>query len=234
MTDKDLTHLYVLLDRSGSMQSIKSDTEGGFAALIEQQRSAPGRCLVTLAQFDNVYEVVYAGKDLADVPALDLQPRGSTALLDAMGTLITTAGGELAATAEDRRPGTVIVVIMTDGLENASREYTSAAVKALVEQQTDQYSWLFTYLGANQDAIAVGRGLGVHAERSLTYGGAGTRSAMAAAGASMASYRSAVSGGVSPAMAAPAAAYSDGQRAAAVQPPESSGKKPTRGSHRAR
>ena len=92
MTDATLTHLYFLLDRSGSMQSIKADTEGGFAAFMDEQRTGEGSCRVTLAQFDNAYDVVYRDVPVADVPALDLQPRGSTALLDAMGRLITDAG----------------------------------------------------------------------------------------------------------------------------------------------
>lgn len=212
MTDKDLTHIYVLLDRSGSMQAIKEDTEGGFDAFISAQRAAPGRCRVTLAQFDDQYEIVYAGKDLADVPKLQLAPRGMTALLDAMGRLITEAGKELAALPEHERPGSVVVVIMTDGMENSSKEWTGEAVKALVTQQTDVYSWVFTYLGANQDAISVGASLGVPAARSMTYAGKRAASALSATGANLAAYRSAVAGGMAPAAAAPAMAYSDVQR----------------------
>ncbi|UMG93596.1 vWA domain-containing protein [Nocardioides sp. TF02-7] len=178
MTRADLTHLYFLLDRSGSMQSIKSDTEGGFAAFVDEQRKAPGECRVTLAQFDDRYDVVYSSVPLADVPPLVLQPRGSTALLDAMGRLVTSAGDELAAMPEDQRPGTVIVAVMTDGHENASREWTHPAIKALVEQQTTDYAWQFLYMGADQDAIEVGTSLGVAAGASVTYGRGKTRDAM--------------------------------------------------------
>ena len=181
MTRSDLTHLYFLLDRSGSMQSIKTDTEGGFAAFIEEQRKAPGECRVTLAQFDNDYEVVYADRPLADVPALDLQPRGSTALLDAMGRLITEAGARLAGLPEDQRPGTVIVAIMTDGMENASQEWTHPAIKALVTQQSGQWGWQFMYMGADQDAIEVGAQLGVARDHSVTYGRSKSAAAMASA-----------------------------------------------------
>lgn len=169
MTDSRLTHIYLLLDRSGSMQSIKTDTEGGFAAFVEEQRRAEGECLVTLAQFDDRYEVVYAARPVADVPPLDLQPRGTTALLDALGRLVTEAGAELAGLPEERRPGTVVVAVMTDGLENSSREWTHAAIRALVEQQTRDYSWQFLYMGADQDAIEVGRDLGVPTGTSVTY-----------------------------------------------------------------
>lgn len=169
MTRTDLTHIYFLLDRSGSMQSIKTDTEGGFAAFIEEQRKAPGECRVTLAQFDNEYGVVYVDRALADVPPLDLQPRGSTALLDAMGRTITDAGVRLAALPEDQRPGTVIVAIMTDGHENASQEWTRPAIKALVTQQSTQFAWQVMYMGADQDAIEVGEGLGVDRDLAVTY-----------------------------------------------------------------
>lgn len=180
MTRADLTHLYFLLDRSGSMQSIKTDTEGGFEAFIDEQRTAPGECRVTLAQFDNEYDVVYADRPLADVPPLVLAPRGSTALLDAMGRTITDAGNRLAAMSEAERPGTVIVAIMTDGMENASQEWTHPAIKALVEQQTAQYGWQFLYMGADQDAIEVGAGLGVARANSVTYSRGKAREAMAA------------------------------------------------------
>lgn len=181
MTRSDLTHLYFLLDRSGSMQSIKTDTEGGFSAFVDAQRSGvAGECRVTLAQFDNAYEVVYRDMPLADVPPLVLAPRGSTALLDAMGRLITEAGATLAGLPEDQRPGTVVVAVMTDGYENASKEWTHPAIKALVEQQTNDYRWQFMYMGADQDAIEVGRSIGVSAEHSVTYGRGRTREAMTA------------------------------------------------------
>jgi len=115
MTDSALTHVYVLLDRSGSMSAIADDTVGGFAAFIREQRAVAGRCRLSLAQFDDTYERVYASVDIQDVPALDLQPRGSTALHDAMVRLIGEAGAELAALPEDERPGTVLVAVLTDG-----------------------------------------------------------------------------------------------------------------------
>jgi len=183
MTDPNLTHLYFLLDRSGSMQSIREDTIGGFDAFMAEQRKHPGECRVTLAQFDNEYDVVYTDRPIAEVPTLDLQPRGSTALLDAIGRLVTDAGARLAALPEGRRPGTVIVGIMTDGQENSSREWTHPAVKALVERQTKVYSWEFLYLGADQDAIEVGTSIGVAAGRSVTYSRLAAAPAMAATSA---------------------------------------------------
>jgi hypothetical protein len=216
MTRADLTHLYFLLDRSGSMQSIKTDTEGGFAAFVDEQRKTAGECRVTLAQFDNEYDVVYSGRPLADVPPLDLQPRGSTALLDAMGRLITSAGDELAALPDDQRPGTVIVAVMTDGYENASQEWTHPAIKALVEQQTKDYSWQFLYMGADQDAIEVGVSLGVSAAASVTYGRGKTKEAMAMSSQKMAKLRRSRADHAASGSAAPAPmmeAYTDAERA---------------------
>ncbi|WP_028651384.1 VWA domain-containing protein [Nocardioides halotolerans] len=208
MTRSDLTHLYFLLDRSGSMQSIKSDIEGGFAAFVEEQRRGTGECRATLAQFDDVYEVVYAGRPIADVPPLDLQPRNMTALHDAMGRLITDAGAELAALPERERPGTVIVAIMTDGLENASKEWTSVAIKALVEQQTRDFSWTFMYMGADQDAVEVGAALGIDRDLSVTYSRGKSREAMGVASAKVAKLRAARV--VAP--AAPMEAFTDDER----------------------
>ena len=162
MTRSDLTHLYFLLDRSGSMQSIKTDIEGGFAAFVEEQREGAGECRATLAQFDDVYEVVYADRPVADVPPLDLQPRNMTALHDAMGRLITDAGAELAALPEAERPGTVIVAIMTDGLENASKEWTGAVDQGAGRaSRPTATAGQFMYMGADQDAVEVGASLGV-------------------------------------------------------------------------
>jgi hypothetical protein len=191
MTRSDLTHLYFLLDRSGSMQSIKSDIEGGFAAFVNEQRAAAGECRATLAQFDDVYELVYADRPIADVPPLDLRPRNMTALHDAMGRLITEAGQSLAALPEDQRPGTVIVAIMTDGLENASKEWRADSIKALVEQQTQHYGWQFLYMGADQDAVEVGAGLGIDRDLSVTYARGRSRHAMAAASGKIAKLRAA-------------------------------------------
>lgn len=180
MTRSSLTHLYFLLDRSGSMQSIKTDTEGGFAAFIDVQSAGDGECVATLAQFDDGYDVVYRDVAVDDVPALSLQPRGSTALLDAIGRLVTDAGSRLAALPDAERPGTVIAAIMTDGHENSSREWTHPAIKALTDQQATAYGWEFLYMGADQDAIEVGASIGIRADNAVSYSRGKTREAMAA------------------------------------------------------
>jgi hypothetical protein len=220
MTDQNLTHLYFLLDRSGSMQSIVDDTVGGFDAFIAEQRKAAGECRVTLAQFDDAYEEVYADRPIADVPSLALQPRGTTALLDSIGRLVSEAGQRLAALPDDRRPGTVIVGIMTDGMENASREWSHPRVKALIEQQTRDYQWQFLYLGADQDAIEVGASIGVAASNSVTYGRGKVRQAMAATAANVSAYRNAKMAGAPEAEAAGLMAFSPAQRADAAEEAE--------------
>ena len=217
MTNPNLTHLYFLLDRSGSMQSIKDDTEGGFDAFIAEQRTQPGACRVTLAQFDDTYEEVYQDVPVADVPPLSLSPRGSTALLDSIGRLHGEAGARLAALPEHERPGVVIVGIMTDGHENSSHELSHAQVKALIERQTSEYAWQFLYMGADQDAIEVGASIGVTAANSMTYGRGRVAAAMAATSRNIGRTRTAVAAGASPTEAALHMAFDDDQRAAAAE-----------------
>ena len=216
MTDPSLTHVYFLLDRSGSMESIRDDTEGGFNAFIAEQRSEPGRCRVTLAQFDDEYEEVYRDVPIADVPRLSLRPRGMTALLDSIGRLVSEAGVRLAALPEEQRPGVVIVGIMTDGHENASRELTHAAVKSMIERQSTTYGWQFLYMGADQDAIEVGASIGVSAAHSMTYSRGRVDAMMSATSRNIARTRAAVAAGASSQDAAALMAFDDDQRASAA------------------
>lgn len=208
MSNQNLTLITFLLDRSGSMQSIKSDVVGGFDAFLTEQRAGDGECHVTLAQFDNEYEVVYHAMPVGDVPPLELNPRSSTALLDSMGKLITDTAAEIAALAENDRPGSVIVAIMTDGMENSSREWSRPAIKSLVEQQTTQFGWEFLYMGADQDAVEVGKDLGVRAEQAVTYGRGKSREAMAAMSGNVRGYRTAKMADGAAAMPA----FTEGQR----------------------
>ena len=169
MTNPNTTLIAALLDRSGSMGTSIEATEDGWRELIDAQRANPGLCFVTLAQFDHEYEVLYPPTDIASVPEFALVPRGRTALLDATGRFITEVGEQLSALSEDKRPGQVICLIMTDGHENASRQWTWAAVKHLITQQRDVYGWEFIFLGADIDAVEVGERLGVGGKFSMTY-----------------------------------------------------------------
>ena len=212
MTDSQRTLIAVLLDRSGSMESIKSDTEGGFNAFVADQAGHPGEARVTLAQFDTEYEVVYANRPIADVAPLALQPRGMTALYDSIGRLITDVGAELAAAPESERPGKVIVVVLTDGHENSSTEWSHDAVAAVIKRQERDYAWDFVFLGANMDAVAIGQQMGFGADRSMTYAatGAGVANAFKANSDLVARLRSAPAG-------TRASGFSDVDREAASQ-----------------
>ena len=169
MTNTDITLIAALLDRSGSMQTIADDIRGGFDAYIAKEHAQPGTTLVTLAQFDDHYEVVYQNRDAGSVPSLALEPRGCTALLDSIGRFVTEVGSDLAQLPADERPGDITVLVMTDGYENASREWTVEAVRALISQQETVYAWDFVFLGANMDAVDVGTNLGFAAGKSLTW-----------------------------------------------------------------
>jgi len=173
--DLNHTEVIIVMDRSGSMEAIKSDMEGGLDQFFADQKKEPGRCTVTLTQFDDRYEVVYSGKDLKDVPKAALEPRGMTALLDAVGKTINEVGDRLAKTKEKDRPGRVIFLIVTDGCENASHEFSHAQVKKMIEEQTSKYNWLFVYLGANQDAFAEANKLGILIANNFVANSVGTQ-----------------------------------------------------------
>lgn len=170
MTDQNKTLVAALIDRSGSMYSIKTDTEGGYNQFIQDQLALDGELRVTLSEFDQDYRNVYTNLPGESVEPYVLRTGGTTALLDGMGKLITDTGILLAAMTEDERPGKVIVVILTDGMENASREWTKPAIVDLVTQQTEQYGWEFIFLGANIDAVSVAVDLGMNAGGAMTYG----------------------------------------------------------------
>lgn len=174
-TNADLTLIAVLVDRSGSMAQWREDMEGGLNAFVESQASEPGDAEITLAQFDTKYELVWPLGPINDAPKYTLLPRGCTALLDAMGRFITQVGEGLAKRDEADRPGKVIVCIVTDGLENSSVDWTRESVKALVEQQRDQWQWEFVFLGADIDAVQEGASVGVPQKSSLTFDKANAR-----------------------------------------------------------
>jgi hypothetical protein len=182
MTNPDRRHIAIVLDRSGSMQSVKTDTEGGLRSFLATQAEAPGETTVSLYQFDDQYEAVYENATLADVPDFTLAPRGMTALFDAVGRTISAVGAQLAARPEGERPGEVIVVILTDGQENASREFSLDAVKGQIAVQQDDYGWKFVFLGADQDAFEAAGGMGIARGTTLSYASANTTDSMTKAG----------------------------------------------------
>ena len=159
----DLTDITLVVDRSGSMGSVRDDAEGGINAFIAEQVKEPGEALLTLVQFDTEYEFIHKRVPIKQVPKYELQPRGMTALLDAVGRAIGETGERLARVPEADRPGLVIFVVMTDGQENSSKEFAKAQIKEMIERQQNMYSWHFTFLGANQDAFAEAGEMGIHA-----------------------------------------------------------------------
>lgn len=169
MTNSNYTAIQLLLDRSGSMQKIKDDVEGGVKTFIEDQRKASGKCTLRICQFDTLYEEVCPSTSIADAIFPGLDPRGGTALLDAWGRAVVEFGEELSNLPEDARPGNVIFVVVTDGEENSSREWTRAQVFDKVTEQQTRYNWQFLYLAANQDAVAEGAKYGVPGAQAVTY-----------------------------------------------------------------
>ena len=151
----------VVLDRSGSMMAVRDDVRGGFDALMAEQKKVPGSCFVSLYQFDDRYEPVYEGLEVGKVLPLKLEPRGTTALWDAIGKTLTTALQRI----KGKRK--TVFVVATDGHENSSCEFTAANVKALLEQAKDR-GWECLFIGANQDAILAGGALGFSAGQSLS------------------------------------------------------------------
>jgi hypothetical protein len=177
------THIALLLDRSGSMGIVQDDTIGGVNHYFESQRNQPGTRTVTLAQFDDQYELLYQRVALADVAPrtrANYEPRGWTALHDSIVRFIDDTGAALAKLPEHERPEHVLVVIQTDGQENSSKLYRASDVRARIEHQRDVYRWEFVFLGANQDAVLAAEKLGIGRASSMTYAAntVGTYSAM--------------------------------------------------------
>lgn len=165
------THITCVIDKSGSMQKTTKDTIGGFDAYMEKQKAAPGTCLVDLVLFNDKDEIIYEGQDIHTIPSLEKSywASGNTALHDAMGKTIHSLGLRLSKLPEEERPEKIIFITITDGEENCSKEFTGRLVNDLTKHQSDVYKWEFVYIGANQDAIAVGGSIGVAKANSLNY-----------------------------------------------------------------
>jgi uncharacterized protein YegL len=168
--NQDLTEIVFILDRSGSMGGLENDTIGGFNGFVKNQSKA-GQTNLTTILFDEKYEILHNGIDAKNVTLTDKEyfTRGSTALLDAIGKTINEVGKRLGETPEDKRPGKVIFVITTDGLENASREFGYDAVKNMITRQTEKYGWEFVFMGANIDVAQEGGKLGISIDRSFSF-----------------------------------------------------------------
>jgi hypothetical protein len=180
-TQGDRTHFSVILDRTGSMESIRQDTIGGFNAFLTEQQAVPVPATLTLVQFDSQdpYEVLQSFTPIGMVPPLTTAtfvPRANTPLLDAIGRGINDLASRLEAIAADQRPSKVVFVIVTDGQENASREFTAEKVRAMLDERR-KAGWQFVFLSADESAIRDGGCVGVHTDYSMAVekGSQGTR-----------------------------------------------------------
>jgi len=200
---KDYTHLTVILDRTGSMESIRDDTIGGFNAFLSSQQAEPGEATLTLVQFDSQdpYEVIHHFKPIAEVPPLTRQtfvPRASTPLLDALGRGINDLEQSLGQKAEDERPARVVMVIITDGQENASREFRKEQIEKMIRDKQAKLDWQFVFLSADLAAIEEALSSGVSPSSAMAFDkdARGTQAAWSSASARIADYRAERSQGV--------------------------------------
>lgn len=162
---KDFTRIMIVLDRSGSMQSILESTIAGYNEFVTEQAKLDGECRVSVRLFDNKHDVLFDNVDVKDVPLLDTRtfvPRNTTALYDAVGMAVTDLGQELALLEEDQRPEKVMVVVITDGHENASKDWTADRVKSAIEHQRNVYNWTFVFIGGGIDAKAAADSLSIN------------------------------------------------------------------------
>ena len=168
----NLTELVFILDRSGSMDGLESDTIGGFNSMLAKQQKEDGECRITTVLFDHEYEILHDRIDIKAVNAITEKEyfvRGNTALLDAIGRTINKIGNTQKHTAEQYRAEKVLFVITTDGMENASREYTYDKIKSQIERQKSTYGWEFIFLGANIEAVEVADRFGIARNRAQNF-----------------------------------------------------------------
>jgi len=172
-TMKDnLTELVFILDRSGSMSGLESDTIGGFNSMLEKQKKVDGECRITTVLFDHTYRLLHDRIDIKAVSPItekEYYVGGSTALIDAIGRTINKIVEVQKNTAEEFRAAKVMFVIITDGYENASREFTADKVRAMIKDETDKYGWKFIFLAANIDAVETAERYGIRRDHAVSY-----------------------------------------------------------------
>ncbi len=173
------TELVFILDKSGSMHGLEQDTIGGFNSMLQKQKELDGECRITTVLFDNRYELLHDRIDIRAVSPMtekEYQVGGTTALLDAIGRTVQKLVSVQKNTAKEYRADRVLFVIITDGQENASQEYSSDKVKGMIQLEKEKYGWEFVFLGANIDAVETAGRLGISRDRAVDYvpDGAGT------------------------------------------------------------
>ena len=171
-TKNNVTELVFILDRSGSMAGLEADTIGGFNAMIEKQKKQDGECYVSTVLFNDRSRVVHDRAKLSHIRPMtddDYVVGGCTALIDALGDSIHHIGNVHKYAREEDVPQHTAFVITTDGMENASRRYTSDKVKAMIQRQKEKYGWEFLFIGANIDAVETARAYGISEDRAVNY-----------------------------------------------------------------
>lgn len=169
---KGSTELVFILDKSGSMGGLEKDTIGGYNSMLEKQKAVEGECRITTVLFDNCVELLHDRIEIKAVSPItdkEYSVGGSTALLEAIGLTIQKIGNAQRNTADDYRAEKVMFIIITDGEENSSREYSSDKVKSQIERQKSKYGWEFIFLGANIDAVQTAKRFGIDEDRAQNY-----------------------------------------------------------------
>lgn len=168
----NLTELVFILDKSGSMSGLEHDTIGGFNSMLNKQKKEQGEAFITTVLFDNEYEILHDRIDMRNVNLItekEYYVGGTTALLDSIGRTINRIGKVMSEKYEEERPSKVMFVIITDGMENSSKEFTYRKVKSMIEHQKTKYSWDFIFLGANIDAIETASKFGIGEDRAANF-----------------------------------------------------------------
>ena len=191
---KDYTHISMVIDRSGSMSSCWSDVVGGYKQIVKDNKELDGECTFTVAVFDDQYELI---EDFTPIKKVDdtlkVNPRSMTALLDAIGKTIVSVGEKLAALKEEDRPEKILVLVNTDGMENASNEFTKDSVKKLIDEHTSKYSWQFQFIGASLESVNEAKSWGFNASNVSTYNTGNSLDTFTLLGSKMATMRCASS-----------------------------------------
>lgn len=170
--ERGLTELVFILDKGGSMGGLETDTIGGYNAMLKKQQALDGECHITTVLFNDGYQLLHDRIDIKAVSQItenEYSVGGSTALFDAIGRTIHKIGDAQKHTSEEYRAEIVMVVIITDGEENSSREYSAERIKGMIERQKTKYGWEFIFLGANIDAVQTASRFGINADRAQDY-----------------------------------------------------------------
>jgi len=167
---EDWTDVVILLDRSGSMTSIKTDMEGVLSTFLKEQRKLPGKLTITLYQFDDIFETVFVERDVNMIDNIVITPRNSTALIDALSTSLETTKTRIKSIPKDKRPAKKIFWVITDGQENASHKTTRTQVFQEITKMREKHQIQFIFMGANQDAIKEGLSYGIYKGSAYKHG----------------------------------------------------------------